>query len=533
MLSLSSYFSAAYLGLFLPASLALYRVMPQRGRRAVLLGMSFLFFWAVSGKLLVYLLFSILSMHHMCLWLTDLQLSAAQALEAAPKEDRRALRTAFRRRQRQVLTFAILLQLGMLVGLKYSPFFAVNLNNLLQLLHLPWQVTVPKLLLPMGISFYTMQAMSYLFDVYRQKIQADRNLFRLALYMSFFPQIMEGPICRYEQTAQQLWSAPPITRRNFALGLQRCLYGLMKKVIVADRLNLFIQTVFTQYENYEGFVIALAAVGYTIQLYMDFSGTMDLAVGTGQILGFHLPENFRQPFFSKSISEFWQRWHITLGAWFKDYIFYPVSMSGPLKKLTGRARKRLGNHFGPLVAGTIALFLVWVCNGLWHGAAWSYLFFGMYHFACILLGNLTGPYAKACKKKLHISPTNKPYQVFQIVRTGLLVCIGELFFRANGLQAGLEMFGKMIRTFSLDTLFDRTAFTIGIDKMDWLIVAAMLVVIFLVSLQRERGKPAGPRFWETYILPRYGLCCLMLLAVILFGAYGYGYVPLEPIYAGF
>ena len=176
---------------------------------------------------------------------------------------------------------------------------------------------------------------------------------------------------------------------------------------------------------------------------------------------------------------------------------------------------------------------MWVCNGLWHGAAWSYLFFGMYHFACILLGNLTGPYTKALKKKLHISPTNKPYLVFQIVRTGILVCIGELFFRANGLRAGLEMFGKMIREFSLDTLADRTIFTIGMDKMDWLIVAAMLVVIFLVSLLRERGKPVGPRFWQTYILPRYGLCCLMLLAVVLFGAYGYGYVPLEPIYAGF
>lgn len=238
---------------------------------------------------------------------------------------------------------------------------------------------------------------------------------------------MEGPICRYQQTAQQLWEAPPLRYQNLMLGLQRMSYGLLKKILVADRLNLFIKTVFDHYEDYDGLVIAVAAVCYTIQLYMDFSGTMDLAVGAGRIFGFHIPENFQRPFFSRSIPEFWQRWHISLGTWFKDYIFYPMSMSKPLKKLTTKARKRLGSHYGPLVAGSIALFCVWLCNGLWHGAAWNYVFFGMYHFALILLGNLTEPLTVRWTGALGISRTSVPYRGFQMVRTGILVCIGELF----------------------------------------------------------------------------------------------------------
>lgn len=228
-------------------------------------------------------------------------------------------------------------------------------------------------------------------DVQRGVTKADTNLLRLTLFISFFPQIVEGPICRYDQTAQQLWDAKPITYENLTLGLQRIAYGMMKKIIIADRLNPLVRNVFNNYTDFDGGVIALAAVCYTVQLYMDFSGSMDAVTGTAQILGVTMPENFRQPFFSKTISEFWKRWHITLRTWFKDYVFYPVVTLKPLEKLTSAARKRLGNHYGPLLASAVALFCVWFCNGLWHGAAWSYLFFGMYHFVLILGGNIIAP----------------------------------------------------------------------------------------------------------------------------------------------
>ena len=341
MFSFSSYFSTEYLVMLLPVSVVLYAILPQRLRRWSLLLSSYVFFWAISGKLIAFLLFSTLSLHHFGIWLGRIQGELDGLLERSPREMRKELKRQYTKKQRLVVAFALALHLGMLLWLKYTPFFAENINTLLKFAGIDRAVPIPSYVLPIGISFYTLQAVSYIFDVYRRKIPADDNLLRLALYMSFFPQIMEGPICRYSDTAQQLWEAPKLRRDNLLLGTQRILYGLVKKMVVADRLNLLIKTVFAGYETYDGLVMAVAAVCYTVQLYMDFSGTMDVVLGSGQLFGMKLPENFQRPFFSKTISEFWKRWHITLGTWFKDYIFYPLSMSGPLKKLTSKGRKRV------------------------------------------------------------------------------------------------------------------------------------------------------------------------------------------------
>lgn len=533
MFSLSSYFSLQYLAILLPATVVLYTILPQKFRRWVLLLASYAFFWAVSGKLIVYLLFSTLSVHHIGIWLADVQGECDRLVAAAPKEERKGIKARYLSKQRGIVGFGVSLHIGILLVLKYTPFFMTNMAHLLKFIGLPVTLHVPKFLLPIGISFYTMQAVAYIFDVYRRKIPADRNLFRLALFMAFFPQMMEGPICRYTDTAQQLWEAPPIRYQNFLFGIQRILFGIMKKLVIADRLNLFIESVFNGYEQYDGFVIAVAAVCYTIQLYMDFSGTIDVAIGSGQIFGTLLPENFQRPFSSKTISEFWKRWHITLGAWFKDYIFYPLSMSKPLKKLTLKARKRIGNHFGPLLAGSIALFCVWFCNGLWHGAGWNYLFFGMYHFVLILSGSMIEPTAIKMAEKLHIQRNCTPYRLFQVVRTTILVCIGELFFRANTLSSGIAMFKKIVTDFTFATLRDGTLFILGMDGYDYLVIFLTLILIFIVSSLQEKGIEIRQSIAKRNIVVRFLIWYALILFIVIFGAYGAGYVPVDPIYAGF
>lgn len=533
MLSVHSYFCVTYLALILPAAVVFYAVLPQQFRRLVLLAASYVFFWAVSGKLLVFLLAATCSIHYFGLWLADIQRETDACIAAAPKEQRKELRRLALRKQRFVLAFAVGSQLGTLLVLKYTPFFTSNINSLLQFAGSSVQFEIPAFVMPIGISFYTMQAMSYLFDVYRKIIPADRNLFRLALFMSFFPQIMEGPICRYSETAEQLWEAPKMQYQNFIYGIQRILYGVMKKLVVADRLNLFIKNVFNGYENYDGFVISVAAVCYTFQLYMDFSGTMDLVIGSGEIFGIIMPENFKRPFFSASISEFWKRWHITLGAWFKDYIFYPMSMSKPLKKLTVKARKKLGNHFGPLIAGSIALFCVWLSNGLWHGAGWHYIFFGMYHFVLILCGSIFEPFVLKITGKLHISRNSRSYHCMQIIRTGILVCIGELFFRANGLLAGMIMFKKMVTDFRLTTVFDGTICTFGLDQYDFTVVFFCAIFFFIIGLFQEKGLSVRHYLAQKKLFVQYLCFYALIMFVVIFGAYGIGYVPVDPMYAGF
>ena len=525
---LTSFFSSQYLVLFLPAVILMYAVLPKRAKKYGLLLASFGFYLVISRRFIIYLMLNILSVWLFGLGLDWMHRHRDAEVKAAEKPQRKAIKQKWLMRSRWVLGLAAAFHIGLLLVLKYSGFFVENVNYFLGT-----GFVVPSFVVPLGISFFSLQAVSYLFDVYRDLIPADRNVIRLALFLSFFPQIVEGPICRYGQTAHQLWNVEQIKWDNLVFGLQRILYGMLKKLVVADRLNAFVEAVFADYASCQGGVIALAAVCYTIQLYMDFSGAMDAVCGTAQIFGITMPENFQRPFFSRTISEFWTRWHISLGTWFKDYIFYPVSMSKPMKNLTTASRKKLGNHFGPLVAGSIALFCVWFSNGLWHGAAWSYIFFGMYHFALILTGNIIAPMAKNWNQKLGITPENPFFRGFQILRTCVLVVIGELFFRAEGLKAGLSMFAKMVTDFRFSTISRELLATLETDPEDFLIVGVTVLIVLTVSLLKERGVCIRQKLQTYPLAVRWAIWYGLLLFLLIFGAYGVGYVPVDPMYAVF
>jgi len=359
---------------FLPIMLLVYMLCPQKKRWFALLLASYSFFYIISRHLIVYLLFTTISIYVIGLWIEKIQLKRDELIKSCERTERKLIKKHYKQKQLKIVVLGSILQIGLLVVLKYSNFLTVNFNHI-------FHTTIPvmKFLVPIGISFYTLQAVSYLIDIYHEKIKADHHLGRLALYMSFFPQLMEGPICRYEQTAMVLFEGKNIDFQNARFGYQRILYGLIKKMVVADRLNILIATIFKDYNLYNGGMqIEGLLVDKDISL-SDLKGTIDVVIGSGQVFGITLPENFRQPFFSKSISDFWSRWHITLGTWFKDYIYYPMSLSKPLKNLTKSLRKRIGHYYGPLCSGTVALFCVWFCNGIWHGSAWNYIFFGLYH----------------------------------------------------------------------------------------------------------------------------------------------------------
>ena len=524
---LTSFFSMAFLGFYLPLCVVFYALVPKKFKKYALLLESLGFFWLISGSGIFWLLGTVLIVWGCGLWMDWLLKRRNAAISAAEKSQRKEIRHRYLGKLRWVLALGALANLGVLLTLKYAGFALRNVNALFGL-----TLNVPKYLMPIGISFYTLQAIAYLFDVYHEKISADRNLLRVALFLSFFPQIVEGPICRYSETADRLWNCEPIRYENLTAGLQRLLFGLMKKLVVADRLNTFVKAVFADSGSFSGGVIGLAALCYTVQLYMDFSGSMDAVAGVGQIFGISMPENFRRPFFSRTISEFWNRWHITLGTFFRDYIFYPVTMSKPMKKLTNAARKKLGNHFGPLLAGSVALFCVWFANGVWHGAAWSFIFFGMYHFVLILTGSLISPLVKKTNDRLHISPEHPVYRGLQIFRTCVLVVIGELFFRADGLREGMRMFGRMVTDFRFTNFLTQTA-GISFDRKDALITAVTVLIVFAVSLMNEKGICLRAEIAKKPTALRWVIWYTLILYILIFGAYGTGYVPVDPMYANF
>ena len=530
---MTSFSSMSYLVIFLPVCLVLYALMPARAKKYFLLVASFAFYWLVSGTLIIYLILSIFSVHYFGLWLDRINAEKKATLAGCEREQKKEIKAKFQRKGRLALFLAAFAHIGTLLVLKYSPFFTFNINFLFSLIGISFRFEIPSFLQPIGISFFSLQAFSYIFDVYRGTIKADTNIWRLGLFMSFFPQIVEGPICRYDQTAQKLWNVSQIKFENLTSGLVRIAFGLMKKVVIADRLDPLIKAVFKAPESYAGGLIAFTVLMYTVQLYMDFSGAMDAVMGTAQIFGVEMPENFRRPFFSKTISEFWQRWHITLGTWFKDYIFYPVTMSKPMKKLTSSARKKLGNHFGPLLAGSIALFCVWLSNGLWHGAGWNYIFFGMYHFVLILCGSLIAPAVTAFNQKLHLNPESFVYRVFRILRTSLLVVIGEMFFRADTVKKGFFMLRKLLTDHTWQPVNTAVSKLVRVDNKDLIVILVAVIIVFIVGLLNEKGIIVRESLSKKNIFVRWIIIYALVMFIFVFGAYGPDYIPVDPMYAGF
>ena len=526
------FFNLSFFVVVLPVAILAYAVAPRRYRWAVLLAVSYLCLWHSGKRLVAFLVVTTLSSYLCGLRIAALNEQRKAAL-AETGVSRRAVKEAFAKRSRRVVAVGVILNLGMLFVCKYLGFMMEVVRPLFDLVGVALPAEAPRIGMPPGISFYTFIAISYIVDVHRGSVKPDRDLGSVALFLSFFPQMLEGPMNRYGQTAEDLKQGNDVTAENLYLGLLRMLYGIMKKVVVADRLNAFVETVFDGYAQYDGGIIALAAVVYTLQLYCDFSGTIDVALGIARIFGVRMAENFRQPFFSKTASEFWQRWHITLGAWFKDYVYYPVSLSAPCKRLTTAARKKLGLRYGPLLAGSVALFCVWFCNGLWHGSGSQYLFFGMYYFVIITAGGLVEPVMQDLSSRFGFDRNGLPYRLFQGVRTLVIVFAGELIFRANGLRAGLEMLCAIVTRFSLEAFANGGVFALGIDAHDFAISAIILGVVFVVDLLKERGHDVSANVAERSRAVRWAILGALLLIIIVFGAYGVEYTPVDPMYAQF
>lgn len=526
-----AYHTGLYLFLFLPAVLVLYQAMPKKVRWAILVLAGYLFFWLISGKLVIYLIGTTIFIHYIGIWLGWLKQGCHLKTESVSGEEAAAIKRQYKRRERRVLVIGIAVLLAMLVYLKYYNFFVENINFVLQAVG--GSIPTKELLIPIGLSFYTLQAMGYLIDVYWERIHPEHDLRKLALFLSFFPQIMEGPISMYSQTAETLWKGNPLNKDNLSSGSVRILWGLFKKMIIADRLYVPVKEIFGNYENYGGLVVAVGAVAYTVQLYMEFSGCMDIVIGSGRLFGVLLPENFCQPFASRNAAEFWRRWHITLGVWFKTYVFYPVSVSALVKKWNKFGKKHLGTYITRLGVSAIALFPVWLCNGLWHGARWSYIFYGIYWFAILLCGIAFEPVRDRLLRACKINNNAFGWKLFQVARTWLIIFVGELFFRADGLRAGIRMFSSIFYSPGLKMPWDKMFINLGLDMGDYLAIIGGCVVVGLVGIIKRR-KTLGERGLQALWLPARWICYYaLIIAIIIFGAYGIGYQQVDLIYAEF
>jgi len=525
------YNSWLYLVAFLGCTVLVYYSLPLRHRWWALLAASAIFYWISCRWLIVVLPLTTLALYAAALRMEHRAKTYQAEKKALDQPVRKLHRLDMERRNSRTLALACLLAFGILFCTKYFNFAAGNLNLLLRAMRLSARIPKLHLLMPLGISFYTLSAVSYVVDVSRGTCSAQRNYGKLLLFLMFFPVVVEGPICRYGELGEQVAEGHPFQYRSFCFGLQLMLWGLFQKVVLADRMNRFVGSIFSHYQQYSGGPVVLAALLYTFQIYMDFSGCVDIARGSAELFGIHVTENFRRPFFANSVNDFWRRWHITLGAWLRDYIFYPLSMSRGFQSMSKRSRKYLSPYYAATLPALLALLGVWLGNGIWHGAAWKYIVYGMYYYAITALGMLLEPVFLKLLPRLHLSREKFGYRLFQILRTFVLVNIGMLIFRADSLPAAGAMLASALRPYGGSLIQVMT--TKGLPLEQAAIVAAGAVLVFAVSFLRERGIGLRDRIAAMPLPARWCIYDALILTVVIAGAYGPGFGAVDFIYAQF
>ncbi|MGN0493729.1 MAG: MBOAT family O-acyltransferase [Acutalibacteraceae bacterium] len=527
-----SYTSYTYLLIFLGTVFICYTAVPKKFKWTVLLAASYVFYFLNSGRLIVFLLLSTAAVYFAGIFLNRINDTAALAKKGLEKEEKKQVKALINWQKRAVVVLTVGFVFGLLLVLKYSSFFAHTFNSAAGLLHLKPHIRELKFVLPLGISYYTLQAAGYIIDVYRGKYRASESFGKVALFLSFFPQIVEGPIGRFDLLADPLYEGHSFDYDRLCKGVQLIFWGLLKKMVIADRANILVSQVFDGYENYSGSIILLAGVLYTVQIYAEFSGCMDIVTGSAQIFGVPLPQNFARPFFSKSVGEFWRRWHITLGAWLRDYVFYSVSLSKPFMKLSKFAKTHFNEFLGSLVPASFAMFFTWFGIGFWHGAGWKYIVYGLYYYAIMMAGMYLEPFFARAFSALEIRRDSKPLNALRVGRTVILVIGGMMLFRADTVGMWIYMLKSIFTCFGAGG-FLRAALSLGMDKQDFFITALGVLLMLIISILQEKGIKVRDSLAKQRIPVRWTVYACLVLAVVIFGAYGAGYDAVDFIYGQF
>ncbi len=455
--------SMTFIWIFLPILLFVYYISKEKYRNIILLFFSLIFYSWGEPKYIVLMLISIL-----------VNYIFGRILDKCNKKKNKKI----------VLIVSIVFNLGLLVYFKYFNFIATNIDNIIG------QNVIPNknIVLPIGISFYTFQIMSYIIDLYRGDIKVQKNLLNLALYISFFPQLIAGPIVKYKDIDEQLQKRT-VTIEKFSNGIKRFVYGLAKKVIFANTLAYIADTIFNSNIELLNMPIAwLGAICYTLQIYFDFSGYSDMAIGLGKMFGFEFMENFNLPYISESITEFWRRWHISLSTWFKEYLYIP-----------------LGENRKGKIRTYINLLIVFLATGIWHGASWNFVVWGLFNGLFLVIERIK---LKELLDKNKLKFVNHIYAL-------LVIIFGWVLFRADTLRSALQYMKIMIIPSKQLANFD-TSLIINNRNIIMIIVvilfSGILQTIFNKLKNKEKIKEVYHRYFEVIVISLLMFISIMMLA---------------------
>ncbi len=527
-----SYISFSFL-LFLAVLMTLYLLMPSvRLRQIILLAGNLVFYICAGGRSLLAILiattFIVYAASRLMGRVYEGFESETAAKELKPKEKSQLL-ASYRKRAKAVLIPSLVIVLGILVYGKAGKLIGFpETSDFSSLAGAGFRAVM----VPLGISYYTFSAVGYLLDIYWRKTKAEKNPLLLLLSMTYFPVIIQGPISRYDRLMKQFGELPGFSYERVTFGLQRAVFGFFKKLVLADRISAFPAAVFGNIQEHSGLLVVLAVCANAVHLYMDFSGCMDIVIGISEALGVTLDENFSQPFFSKSAAEFWRRWHITLGSWFKDYVYMPIATSKFMMNRTSAIRKSGKKRLASFTAAAVPLIVVWILTGLWHGTGADYLLWGVYWGVLIILETAFAPEWKKLAAYLHTEPDRPLPGFLRMVRTFVYFCFGRMITALGCAGSALIILRRIFSGSGAREFIDGSVFTYGVDAKDFAVIAAGLFICFLVSIWqtkmhiRERiAKMALPVRWAVYLAG--------IMAVVIFGVYGPGYSASSFVYGAF
>ena len=478
--------------IFFPLVTLAYFIVPQKIKPLFLLLASYYFYACWNVKYLLLLILSTLITY------------ASGILIANAKTNNQ---------EKLWITLSFASNLGILFAFKYFTFAVDTIANISAYFNIAVARPEFSLLLPVGISFYTFQALSYTMDVYRKEIKPERNIIKYALFVSFFPQLVAGPIERSSHLLPQMSEEHHFDYNRVKNGLLLMIWGGIEKLVIADRAAILVDQVFDNFAAYSSVEIIIAAVCFTIQIYTDFGGYSHIAIGAAQVMGFDLMDNFKQPYLAESIGEFWRRWHISLSSWFRDYLYIPLG----------------GNRKGT-IRKCVNLMIVFLTSGLWHGAAWHYVVWGGIHGVYQIVEIVTGKFRKSDIKS---TSHNKTEKLIRRIVTFILVTLAWVFFRANCSADAIKMIAKMITGWNPWALFDGTIYTLGLSLPQfWLLVLAVLG-LFWVDCQHDKGRHFRKELLETNAFWTGLLVWAGVLTILVFGVYGPAYNAAAFIYLQF
>ncbi|MBQ7786449.1 MAG: MBOAT family protein [Clostridia bacterium] len=498
-------FNSAEFLIFFPIAALVYYLIPHKVRYLWLLACSYYFYMCWNPVYALLLLFS-----------TAITYLCSLALEHAGSIARYtgARRPLFLKKV--FITLSFLANLGVLSYFKYGNFLIDNLNALLSHLHIVYQAPAIDVLLPVGISFYTFQALGYTMDVYRDNIRAERNFLRYALFVSFFPQLVAGPIERSKNLLAQFTEVHKPEMEKIRSGFLLMLWGYFLKLVLSDRISIVVNTVYADPAAYPGWYLVVASVLFAFQIYCDFAGYSIIAKGAAEMMGFRLMDNFNAPYLSRSVSEFWRRWHISLSSWFKDYLYIPLG---------GNRKGVLRKH--------INLLIVFLVSGLWHGAEWSFVIWGLINGLYQTAGAALRPLRDRIVRLARMNRDTFSHRLLQMGITFVLIDISWVFFRADSIHAAIQIFESMLTASNLNILFDDSLFALGLDWKNFMLMTASIGVLMIADICTYRGVCIRNLICKQELWFRWLVMIFSVVFIVVFGVWGSGFSEASFIYFQF